>query len=591
MSDFLILNFDCPTSPYLSLEEGTQQKTDGWGFGWYYDEGLASSTIRGTGSMGPKALAEMLHKDVDFRATVFTFKLRGINRSYTYDDTQPISRSYGGRDWLFLHNGEIDKHKLVAMDDERAVFLKPVGRSDSEAAFCHLLGLVSQAKASSISDIRGKTWLSWFKELDSLGWGNYVITDGSAILVYRSQNSEQNVYLSAFKPPHPSLTWNSKQIDINLSDVTDSNRTMLMVTTEKTSPGDFQSMEKGQLIIAKRGAVFWNSHNGNQDTIRFDPRWMPQNKVDRLIQGKPINLRSMTQDADGTALAYREYIIKHNTSYHYERAVEHSVHHFRILPVEDQIQNVVHASLTISVEGLMFQYEDVFGNSSLHYDIQSSYKNLEISAESRVRLFASPQDDYSSPLRRASIPLVWMPWQRQMMLPYLLPPELPETQLRELTEFAMSFVERNDYNLMHTLVDINRTIFEDFKYTPGATTILSTPFDVYTSREGVCQDFTNLFICMCRLLSIPSRYRMGYIYTGKDYKNKAQSDASHAWIEVYLPYLGWRGFDPTNGTLVSQDHIRVACGRNYRDATPTAGTIHKGGGRETLKVSVKVLEA
>jgi transglutaminase-like putative cysteine protease len=81
---------------------------------------------------------------------------------------------------------------------------------------------------------------------------------------------------------------------------------------------------------------------------------------------------------------------------------------------------------------------------------------------------------------------------------------------------------------------------------------------------------------------------MGYIYTGVNYQNTIQSEASHAWAEVYLPYVGWRGFDPTNGCMAGQDHIRVACGRNYLDATPTSGTIFKGGGKETLTVSVKI---
>jgi len=176
------------------------------------------------------------------------------------------------------------------------------------------------------------------------------------------------------------------------------------------------------------------------------------------------------------------------------------------------------------------------------------------------------------------------------MTPYLLPPELPETQLRELTEYAMSFVERNDYNLLRTIEDINSSIYKDFEYVSGSTTNSTTPFEVYASRRGVCQDFANLFICLARLLSLPARYRMGYIYTGANYENKIQSEASHAWAEVYLPYVGWRGFDPTNGCRASQDRIRVACGRNYIDATPTSGTIYKGGGSETLRVEVKLTE-
>src|SRR5690606_17716177 len=94
---------------------------------------------------------------------------------------------------------------------------------------------------------------------------------------------------------------------------------------------------------------------------------------------------------------------------------------------------------------------------------------------------------------------------------------------------------------------------------------------------------------MARLLGIPARYRVGYINTGADYENKVQSEASHAWAELYLPWFGWYGFDPTNGCLVGSDHVRVAAGRNYRDASPTSGTIYKGGGGEKLNVAVRVM--
>ena len=52
--------------------------------------------------------------------------------------------------------------------------------------------------------------------------------------------------------------------------------------------------------------------------------------------------------------------------------------------------------------------------------------------------------------------------------------------------------------------------------------------------------------------------------------------------------MGWKGFDPTNGILTQTDHVRVAVGRSYRDATPTSGTIFVGGGGEKLEVDVRV---
>ena len=158
----------------------------------------------------------------------------------------------------------------------------------------------------------------------------------------------------------------------------------------------------------------------------------------------------------------------------------------------------------------------------------------------------------------------------------------------ELSDFARSFAERNDHDLLRTLEDMNATIHREFAYEPGSTGLETTPWDVFRTRRGVCQDFANLFICLARLHHLPARYRVGYIHTGADYVETRQSEASHAWAEVYLPWYGWRGFDPTNGILSGLDHVRVACGRNYRDATPTSGTVFSGGGRETLEVAVRV---
>jgi transglutaminase-like putative cysteine protease len=123
---------------------------------------------------------------------------------------------------------------------------------------------------------------------------------------------------------------------------------------------------------------------------------------------------------------------------------------------------------------------------------------------------------------------------------------------------------------------------------PGATTLGTTAFDVYARRRGVCQDFTNLFICLARLLSVPARYVCGYLFTGPKDPNRRQAEASHAWVQVYLPGVGWRGLDPTNGIVTNTNHVRLAVGRNYLDATPTSGTLYVGGGGETLDVEVSV---
>jgi transglutaminase-like putative cysteine protease len=132
-------------------------------------------------------------------------------------------------------------------------------------------------------------------------------------------------------------------------------------------------------------------------------------------------------------------------------------------------------------------------------------------------------------------------------------------------------------------------IHNDFIFDPEFTT-LSTPVQtVLEHRRGVCQDFAHLAIGCIRSYGLAARYVSGYIETlpppGKE--KLVGSDASHAWISVYVPDAGWMDFDPTNNQIPSDQHITVAWGRGYGDVTPLKGVVF-GGQDHELKVSVDV---
>ncbi len=619
--EILALNFDCMGSPSISFPSGDNTKalkTPGWGFGWYPNDDYGASIVKDGMAKDTQTLLDTLKDGTSFRSTMFMCKVKGIGRQYTQHDSQPFRRSFGGYDWMFLHNGQLDSHALKEIQTDTSGILEPVGQTDSELAFCFLLGKIMQASAKALTDVDGNELLEWMQQLDQLGSADFVISDGRSMAVYHGKNSEAALYTHRVLPSEKPPLFESDLICLDLEDPRDSLRTVFMVTSFDFMGNVFDPVKPGQLIIVRRGAVYWNSQPDDQktkvpanipseneeggresDLFVTQQAEQSQTSAQTVSQGEAsqesfsniINIKSLTHDLEGIPLSYRFYDISHLTEYRYSVPVEHSSHTFRLQPVEDPTQEVVHATLELSVDGEMLPFEDVFANHSIFYDITRNYSQLMIKMKSRVKVYASPTDDHTPVMRRSQIPLVWMPWQRQMMLPYLLPPELPETQLRQMTDYAMSFVKRNDGHLFDSLMDINKKIYEDFSYVPGITFLETTAFDVFSLRKGVCQDFANLFICLCRLLNIPARYRVGYIYTGGDYENKMQSDASHAWAEVYLPYIGWRGFDPTNGCLVERDHVRTACGRNYRDATPVSGTIFKGGGTEQLKVEVQIKEA
>lgn len=284
---------------------------------------------------------------------------------------------------------------------------------------------------------------------------------------------------------------------------------------------------------------------------------------------------------------FRTLRIAHRTIYRYDQPVQRSRHKLHLRPMTDWKQNVLSYQLQIDPPVAFTESEDVFGNWMTRFTIDQPYTQLAITATSTVQIMDVNPFAFTAVPIRPSFPLVWMPWEQTMLAPYLRPSELPDTQLQELYDYAMGFVKRNDGDLMETLFAINLELYRNYRYVPGATTLQTTAYQVHCSKRGVCQDLSNLFITLARLLGIPARYVCGYIYTGNTAETRAKSDESHAWVQLYIPNIGWKGFDPTNGVLPHVDHVRVGYGRNWRDTAPTSGTLYTKA-RETLEVNVTV---
>lgn len=283
----------------------------------------------------------------------------------------------------------------------------------------------------------------------------------------------------------------------------------------------------------------------------------------------------------------RRLRLKHTTHYTYDRPIERSVHRLHLRPVHDWKQHVVDYRLALTPDCQPIELEDAFGNWATRYEVNQPYQEMSVTAESVIDLLDTDPFNFAALPIRPTFPLSWMPWEYKMLSPYLTPIELPETQLTEIYDYAMSFVARNNQDLMETLFDINLTFFREFEYVPGSTNLATTPFDVLVNKRGVCQDFSNLFICMARLLGLPARYVCGYVFTGNNSLNSPHADATHAWVQLFIPNVGWKGFDPTNGVLPATDHVRLAVGRHFGDTSPLVGTLYSMA-TETMTTGVEL---
>ncbi|MEM6274599.1 MAG: class II glutamine amidotransferase [Myxococcota bacterium] len=540
---------------------------DGWGIGFYPTGEPNGCVLKET----PSA-SRIAHQPIQswgtLESSTFIVHLRrarwgGLNDA----NTQPFSRTFARRVWLFAHSGSLNE-RLVLPDDAR---FEPVGSSDSETLFCALMNRLVASGARTFADVDHVALQQWFKELSAFGDTSCVWSDGSDLVVHRGHGTEA-LYICSLRPPCDELVLSDEALAVDLTAHGGLMRRAVVFSSTRLAAANssdliFQEMVAGQTVIVREGSLLHDLQPGEQ--------------VDKSVP------RAVSRPA---RMAPKVLSITHRTHYEYEQPIARSVHRLRLEPIQDRRQRLLDFRLAVNVNAASADYDDVFGNRARHLEVNEPYTTFEVESRALVEVLDSDPLAFSRVHERRVIPLVWMPWQREILQPYLLPEELPETQLFELSDYAMSFVRRNDYDLLDTLLDINQTIFGTYNYVQGTTSLQTTPFEVYTERRGVCQDFANLFICMARLLGVPARYACGYIYVPPANANQIQSLASHAWVQVYVPEVGWVGFDPTNGVLTQTDHIRVAVGRNYNDATPTSGTIYEGGGSETLNVDVQISE-
>ncbi len=609
----LALSFDTIASPTIGVRRDEQSgaPASSWGFAWYPSDESGSAVIKDPYDRRQTSLRDVLPDWDRFRSTSFLCYFRPEAKRSTQQDTPPFVRNFANAEFLFTHSGDLEAdfaERLLL--NPRAAF-EPVGATDSEHAFCWLLGQLHAYGARRLADVDFSTLYQWLQTIDQCGFATMMLTDGVDVVAYRDSGGDGTLHWVRRRPPHAVTEFEAAGVTMHLDDPYDTHRTFVLISTDPLSDDGWTPLGPGQMVIVRRGAVRWSSDATVPTSVTAPPHATPPAPAPELtpqiltskraapfVPSPEAGMLATPQQgfealsgmmpATGDRLVSRVLRVEHETRYAYGQPVERSAHIVRLHPVLDLNQEVQQFALDVQPHGDHVAFDDVFGNRVLHLTLDEPYSEFVVTMTAQVRIVWRPIQMLAT--RPVRIPLVWMPWQRQMMHAYLLPPELPETQLHELSDFAMSFVERQGYDLLEALTDLNATIYRDFDYVSGSTTLETTPFEVFTNRRGVCQDFANLFICLARLLGVPARYRVGYIYTGADYENKIQSEASHAWAEVYLPNIGWRGFDPTNGIPAGLDHIRVAAGRNYRDATPTSGTIFKGGVGETLTVNVRVEE-
>ena len=270
-----------------------------------------------------------------------------------------------------------------------------------------------------------------------------------------------------------------------------------------------------------------------------------------------------------------EYSVTYNAENQYDRMVNHAVWQFLIIPEDNNNQEVTSIDFTNSLHAPVQESINGFGFRTFRIIPGVAFREASFRAHFTLRKTAVNPFDFTPP----PDPETGYTILKSLEFRADFEPFLRTTEYTRLPEPADPlFPFDASLPLFENLQTLNHWVYLHIYFQPGVTHVYTLLEEVIRSRKGVCQDFTHLFCAIARKNGLPSRYVSGYLHQGNGYFGDSQM---HAWAEVYIPRIGWVGFDPTNDILAGTNHIKVSHGKDYQDCAPIKGIIFAPGENRT----------
>ena len=343
------------------------------------------------------------------------------------------------------------------------------------------------------------------------------------------------------------------------------------------------------------------------------------------------------------------YHIRHQTLYRYSADVVHSHQLLHLVPRPAPFQQCLEHALQITPAPRERRDEvDVFGNPMTSIEFEHPHRelkvvaNMEVEVHTRPVLLAGDSWPWEAVREVLSYHAYAAPGHEQLEAAAFRH-ESPFVRIKHAFMDYAADCFTPGRPILAAADALSSKLHRDFRYAPGETTISTPLLEVLEQRRGVCQDFAHVMIACLRSLGLAARYVSGYVrrLPRPECASEAPPEraapaeaarvsagapaarpsvaaegepaapaapeaaappeppaapidraggadgASHAWVAVYSPPMGWVELDPTNDTRVAADHVAVAWGRDFGDVSPLRGVI-LGGGTHELSVNVAV---
>jgi transglutaminase-like putative cysteine protease len=250
--------------------------------------------------------------------------------------------------------------------------------------------------------------------------------------------------------------------------------------------------------------------------------------------------------------------------------------------VDDHTQSCRSFELHLDPGAKTSDYPDFYGNTVIYFDIPSEHNRLTIEARSEVETVPGAE---RTPVPAVPVSDLMRSPEREMHAEFLADSQYVPLAV-ELWREMQDALAGGPGDVWGDVQRIGRHVNGALTYRANVTGVRTRAVEALKIRAGVCQDFAHVMLGLCRCAGIPARYVSGYFLNL--HRRPGEIEASHAWIEAFVPGYGWASYDPTHRRTAEERYVKLAVGRDYADIPPVSGTYH-GPPARSLEVAVAVL--
>jgi len=251
MCQLLGMNCNVPTDICFSFsgfhQRGgkTDHHSDGWGIAFF--EGAGCRLFLDPAAAVRSPVAELVRNYPIRSRNVIAHIRKATQGPVCLENTHPFMRELWGRYWIFAHNGTLEKFAPALRRDYR-----PVGSTDSELAFCHLLeGLRGRfgAEPPELPALFGALQ-QWAANAAAHGVLNFLLSNGECLFAHCSDR----LWYIVRKAPFTTAHLVDEDVAVDFSQVTTpDDRVAVIATLPLTDNETWTALDPGELAVFQNG--------------------------------------------------------------------------------------------------------------------------------------------------------------------------------------------------------------------------------------------------------------------------------------------------------------------------------------------------